>query len=143
MLGDAATTNRAFAALRAQVAAGAAADHLTYEQIERYVEGRSDEPERESVNGHLDGCVRCADEVRDLAEFTTQRITPPAVSPSRPTSRSGLVRWMLVPAAAAAAVVAATIVFRKEDPESALHAGQGAAVSRYPDPLPLSVGGGR
>jgi hypothetical protein len=147
MLGDAATTNRAFAALRAQVASEAAADHPTYEQIERHVEGRSDEPERDRMNAHLDTCVRCADEVRDLAEFRAQRITPPTTSPARRTGHwpalPALVRWALVPAAAAAAVLAATIVFRGEAPQPAPSPRQAAAsVSPLPAPVRVALADG-
>jgi hypothetical protein len=47
-------------------------EHLSYEQFEAYVEGRSSRSERELVRKHAESCRICADELRDLDDFKTE-----------------------------------------------------------------------
>ena len=44
-------------------------DHISYEQIEDYVDNRADSLVREIVDGHLAHCAVCAREVRELQAF--------------------------------------------------------------------------
>jgi len=70
--------------LRAQVSAAAPAEpeHLEYEQLEAYVDGRLEDVDLEIVKSHLDLCAECEAERRDLALLRaavekTPRSTPP------------------------------------------------------------------
>lgn len=47
-------------------------EHLNYEQLEAYVDGRSSRFERELVRKHAESCRICADELRDLDAFKTE-----------------------------------------------------------------------
>jgi hypothetical protein len=46
-------------------------EHLSYEQLEAYVDNHIDEIEREIVEGHAAGCSSCARELRELQAFAT------------------------------------------------------------------------
>jgi anti-sigma factor RsiW len=54
--------------------------HLSYEQMEGYIESKLDEIDREIVEGHLVTCDACVEEVRDLRAFRAERSTYPAQS---------------------------------------------------------------
>jgi predicted anti-sigma-YlaC factor YlaD len=110
---------------------GPANDHLTYEQLEAYVDDTMSDSERELVRSHMGACQECAGELRDLNNFKaelsspvdanrgqrTQR--PPAVSQAPASPRTGPV-WLTSRRAAAAAAAALalgsvlTFVWKKE-----------------------------
>jgi hypothetical protein len=104
-----AVVGRAFGALRAQLETGPPT-HLTYEQMERYVDGGSDGVEREIAEAHLDACAGCADETADLAEFRAKGT--PSVTPRPSYFTAPVRRWLLLPAAAVL-VWGSTFLFQK------------------------------
>ena len=57
-------------------------DHLSYEQLEAYVDNQIDEIDREIVEGHTTVCASCARELRDLQTFATG-LKAPAPPPQR------------------------------------------------------------
>src|SRR5438874_2510936 len=67
-----------FAAVRDDLAAAAEPEHLSYDQIEAYVEHRLDAADREVVESHMTLCDPCAAEVRDLNAFRIALATAPA-----------------------------------------------------------------
>src|SRR5690349_7497093 len=60
-----------FTSLRKNLASAARAkpEHLSYELMERYVNGTADDLDRELVQGHLEQCSRCTRELEDLRDF--------------------------------------------------------------------------
>ena len=65
--------------------------HLTYdEHLEAYVEGKSNDIDREIVESHIAYCSTCADELSDLKEFRRQ----PEYVPEHPVSPSKWKRWV-------------------------------------------------
>jgi anti-sigma factor RsiW len=74
-------------------------EHLTYEAMERHVDGRSTPGEQEIVAEHVGFCDACAQELDDLARF-------------HDVPRHNVGRWGFL-AAAAAAVVVAIVAFRE------------------------------
>jgi hypothetical protein len=101
---------KAFEAVRAEIRAGVMATHLTYEQIERYVDGRADDVEREVADSHFDGCRQCADETADLTDFRATG-APPIRRPARTVQAFP---WLLLPVAAAL-LWGATLLIRGTD----------------------------
>lgn len=78
-LAAAADARGMFSALRGELTSAAAADeHLAYEQSEAYVEGTLRGAELEAVERHLDACLACADEVRELSELRETLNAAPA-----------------------------------------------------------------
>ena len=47
--------------------------HLTYAQLEGFVDSRLESTEREFVHAHVDLCSRCASELEDLRGFGESR----------------------------------------------------------------------
>lgn len=69
--------------------------HLSYDEyLEAYVEGKSNDIDRDIVESHIAFCSTCADELRDLQEFKQQ---PDHVldSDQRPVLPSPRKRWMV------------------------------------------------
>ena len=58
------------------------ADHLSYEQLEAYVDNQMDEIDREIVESHATVCSSCARELRELRAFATG-LKAPAPPPQR------------------------------------------------------------
>ncbi|MCS6861930.1 MAG: zf-HC2 domain-containing protein, partial [Abditibacteriales bacterium] len=89
-------------------------EHLTYEQLEAYVDSALDEVDREIVESHLELCATCVAEVRDLRAFRAMMSTypakeyAPAVSPSLWEKITAFwqrpVRWVPLQLAGTAAV---------------------------------------
>ncbi len=50
-------------------AAARSPEHLSYDQMAGYVDGKCDDPDREIVESHVEFCERCATELGDLAAF--------------------------------------------------------------------------
>ncbi|HEX6732036.1 MAG TPA: zf-HC2 domain-containing protein [Pyrinomonadaceae bacterium] len=77
-----------YSSLRARLRLEAAsnADHLSYEQIAGFVDGKLDDADRELVETHLEHCALCADEATDLRSLhltiTTTPVTPIATQTS-------------------------------------------------------------
>jgi hypothetical protein len=88
-------------------------DHLTYDEMEQWVDGLLSDVDRELVEGHIDGCDRCRLELTDLHRASKAL---PAVSAVALRQTSGR-RWML-PAAAilALAIGGVWFVLRNEAP---------------------------
>lgn len=110
-------------------------DHLTYDEMEQWVDGRLSDVDRELIEGHIDGCERCRLELDDLRQASK-------ALPSRKTSGQ---RWML-PAAAVVALAIAGLwfVMRREAPVSQPTVQPRAAVetppsSALPDALQAHV----
>jgi len=74
---------------------GGEASHLTYEEMEAYLDSRADRIDGELAQGHLSLCARCAAEVEDL------RRVRESVAPRR--------RWWIAAAAAAVLIAVLTI----------------------------------
>jgi hypothetical protein len=58
--------------------AGAEPEHLSYEQLEAYVDDELDEVDREVVESHLELCPQCEAEARDLRAFQAEMAAYPA-----------------------------------------------------------------
>ena len=87
--------------------------HLDYEQhLEPYVDGTSDDIDREIVESHVALCSECADELRDLLAFKHQ---PVAVVTRDARTRSRwkqfVPQWRLLPNPALAAGVGVAVFF--------------------------------
>ena len=57
-------------------------NHLSYEQLEAYVDESLKHSEREKVNQHLADCNACAKEAREFAELRDNLSTYPNIAPS-------------------------------------------------------------
>lgn len=79
------------------------AEHLRYEQLETYVDGRAAE---ESLDRHLAACARCRFDLAELRALAPVLSRPPA---RRPAARSGLWWLGVIAVPAAVAVVAMTL----------------------------------
>jgi hypothetical protein len=115
----------AAAALREVLTPGAQPlEHVSYEQLEGYVDGRLDDRERTTVEAHLEVCGTCAEDLNDLREVAR----PGAVRP--------VGRWIGIAAAgAAAAGFAAWFVLSGSPEETGVSDGARAASVRPADPL--------
>lgn len=51
---------------------GPRSEHLSYEQLEAFVDGKMSSPTRKGVEAHLRACQLCADEARDLTTFKVE-----------------------------------------------------------------------
>lgn len=115
-LGDAGVAVRRFAE-------GLGGEHLTYEAMERHVDGRAAPEEQEIVAGHIRFCAACGRELEDLARY--RRL------PRRNTARWGFL------AAAAAAIVVAIVALREPRviaPSSSTTPGAKVTPARRPAP---------
>lgn len=79
-------------------------EHLSYEELERYVDGEADDIDRELVRAHTEECEVCR---RELADLSSARESLRGTVP--PTSR-GQRAWLLVAATVAIVVAGAAIV---------------------------------
>jgi Putative zinc-finger len=71
---------------RLRLEAASNADHISYEQISGFVDGKLADVDRELVETHLEHCALCADEVTDLRSFHTTMTTPPVTPIATETS---------------------------------------------------------
>ncbi|HZS44016.1 MAG TPA: hypothetical protein VFC63_02855 [Blastocatellia bacterium] len=62
--------------------------HLQYEEMAAYVDGKCDDVEREIIDSHISICNFCADELRDLKEFSGTVIIPKNVEVALPAKVS-------------------------------------------------------
>ena len=85
-------------------------EHLSYEQLEAYVDSRLDSSEAELVRAHTDLCAQCASELQDLADFAIRLKAKEIPSPVTSSLWSRMGAWLqhrpnLWAVAGAAAVV--------------------------------------
>jgi tetratricopeptide (TPR) repeat protein len=109
--------------------------HLSYEQIEAYVDERISTRERAEVDAHVHQCRDCASDLEDVREFAAQmRVRPEA----RVTWRERVAQWLHVPpfamagsaAAVALVLTASFLLIHKSQPQSAAE----IAAVRPPEP---------
>jgi hypothetical protein len=101
-----------------------APEHVSYEQLEGFVDGRLDDYEQATVEAHLDLCGTCAEDLSDLRNAAGHR-------PARPAGR-----WIGIAAAgAAAAGFAVWFVLSDAPPERGVSGGARATSERPPDPI--------
>lgn len=81
-------------------------EHLSYEQLASYADGRLDEFDRIVLDSHLRVCPACAEEAEDLLEFSSRLAPARRVEPPPPAVTVG--RW---PAWLSATRVAAAFLF--------------------------------
>ena len=96
-----ATCDRCFELVRADAdpAIALPVAHLTYEELEAYVDGRADAYERAMVAEHTAQCAACREEMGDLQKVREAGF-------ARPTHGGGVrLRWGLVAAAAVLAII--------------------------------------
>ena len=48
-------------------------EHLSYDEMEAFVDSRRDDADQEWIRSHIDGCAMCAEEVRDLRSMAQRR----------------------------------------------------------------------
>ena len=74
--------------------------HLTYAQLEDFVDSRLEATEREYVRAHIDLCTQCNRELEDLQWFSESRHyrqqVAAAAAPARPSFWEGLGQWLKV-----------------------------------------------
>src|ERR1043165_7555473 len=81
--------------------------HLDYEQhLERYVDGKANDIEREIVDSHVALCSKCAADLKDLREFKQQTVVSGTSSGWRQWLPQLPLRWVAAGAAAAVVVLA-------------------------------------
>lgn len=71
--------------------------HLSYEQIEAFVDSRLDAIEAELVRAHADLCDQCAAELNDLAEFAKSLKSKVLTIPDRVTIWDRIASWFKIP----------------------------------------------
>ena len=99
---------------------GGEASHLTYEEMEAWLDGRADGIDRELAQGHIALCARCAAEVDDLRKV-------------RETFTPRRKWWIAAAAAALIAILAIALIDRTGKPVTVATATQPAtAVSTTP-----------
>ena len=110
-------------------------DHLTYEELERSVDGKSELVERELIDAHTQVCDVCRGELADLVRVRGAQ----AITPSAPQTH----RRFLVPVAAAiaAAFASAFFVMRREParPPQPPPPIPRASLPQLPPPSPVPV----
>ena len=102
--------------------------HLTYEEMERWVDGRADSIDRELVDGHAAHCDLCRSELADLMRVKDATHAP----------RIGVNRWWLAAAAMLIVGLTALVILRTEPvPPTPGQTNPPLSVeTRPPDPLP-------
>lgn len=101
--------------------------HLSYQELEEYVDGAISGAALRTADEHLHGCDTCTRQVRDLRELASAVKAPGAMAeePAARTSAAGWrsFRWMAIPVLAAlAAIILAGIWlnrYRATEPETA------------------------
>jgi hypothetical protein len=106
-------------------------EHLTYEEMEQWLDGRADDVERELIEGHRDICDLCRNELADLA-----RVRDAMRGAERGASKQGTFARVLLPIAAiiAIAAVGGLLLLQKdlEDTRSRLSGQPGLPVLQRP-----------
>jgi len=86
-------------------------DHLTYDEMEQWIDGRCSDVNREIVEGHIAACVRCREELADLDR--ARKDLQPSIESAR---RLRSMKWLLPAAAMVAIVAGGTWVLLKNEP---------------------------
>jgi anti-sigma factor RsiW len=113
--------------------------HLTYEELEAYVDGRAGETERLAIERHTAACAACRAELTDLATFRTETAFRADAGPGLSSSRFRLAIAAAVAAAflgVAAYVVSTTRQTDDRPPAVAVDPG---TPSVTPSPVPHPV----
>lgn len=87
--------------------------HLTYEQIETFVDGKASESEGEAVRRHVEFCSVCAGEIRDLSAFKAELAAPWDKTDADERGKSWAVfrtLWLSRPRVALALAMSAVII---------------------------------
>src|SRR5579883_3529365 len=79
--------------------------HLSYEQIEAWVDGRVSPSNRETMDAHLRQCRHCAEDLREIQAFAATMRNRPAAAGWRERFRN----WWRVPRFAMAGSAAAVM----------------------------------
>ena len=93
--GDPQSEETAFAFLRQDLAAQAklGLSHVSYEQMESYVDNDADASDREIVDSHVELCRTCREELRELQEFRvslgSRDLVPHGLVPHHVSSHAG------------------------------------------------------
>jgi len=123
--------------------------HVTYQQLEAYLDHRLEETEAELVQAHTDLCMRCRTELNDLRTFAAGLQATAAPRPEKVGIGTRIVAWFSAPrhvlalAAGAAAVFAVSLILphQKQDVgiPASLSTGR-AAVEAVLDPAKAARG---
>lgn len=92
---------------------GGVADHLTYDEMEQWIDGRLGDVDREIVGEHIAACVGCREELADLDRARKDLL--PSIESAR---RLRLVKWLLPAAAVFAIVAGGTWVLLRNEPSN-------------------------
>src|SRR5580658_10232264 len=95
-------------------------EHVSYEQMEAFIDGKSTHAEHEAVQAHVDACRHCAGELRDMSDFKAELTASRKKQPeAKATWRTALEALRLSPSRIAlalvisAAIVLAVVVEKK------------------------------
>jgi len=91
----------------------AQSEHITYEQMDAWVDNEMDQTERELVLSHIGLCKPCARQLKAYESYAPVMSAPMVVQPAQPISLGDKIRaWFRAPqlAMAAAAVLAIAIL---------------------------------
>jgi hypothetical protein len=94
--------------------------HVTYQQLEAFVDRRLDETEAELVQAHADLCARCHAELQDLLAFATALAAKTERQPEKQSIGARIAAWFGAPrhslalAAGAAAVLAVVLLLPRQ-----------------------------
>jgi hypothetical protein len=149
------------AALQHSIGAGSTqeskqAAHLTFEQLEAYVDGTLAAAEQEAVRSHIRVCSSCTEELRDLQLFKQELASSEkSADEGQPPSQAGpVLRWPVLLRVAAVIVVAtvAAVAFlwiKATHPRDASivvnkpagnPGGNGSTAGPKPNPLAVEIG---
>ncbi len=81
--------------------------HIPYENLGRYLNNDVDPAERAAIDGHLEGCPGCRQDVADARAWQTHITALPGANANRPDFP-----WLLCAALAAIACLAVVYWFR-------------------------------
>lgn len=73
--------------LRAALQTALPPEHLSYEQLEAYIDGKASAAQTEAVRDHAAACRICSDELRDLESFKKELEDEPLENPERKRRR--------------------------------------------------------
>jgi hypothetical protein len=117
----------------------AQSEHVTYEQMDAWVDNEMDQTERELVLSHIGLCKPCARQLKAYESYAQVMSAPIVVRPAQPISLGDKIRaWFQAPqlAMAAAAVLAIAILGPMMMRDSSR--GLGRDIAQF-DSLPVSV----
>jgi hypothetical protein len=111
----------------------AEAQHLSYAQMEAYVDAQLEPTEAELVRAHSELCARCETELDDLRKFAIALKAEDLPKAARPGVWERAAAWFKIPrhawAIAGAAAILAVIIAFPHSPEGASNGGAAAILS--------------